>query len=197
VCASKVASRRSRWSPRSRRAAPHGLWDERYKDQPVETMPWFYADLDADLAQALDRLGIGSGKALDLGTGPGTQAIALAKRGLDVTSSWREEGSGLCKRCASRWATSPLLRSTMHNPPALAARPAPLSTRPRSGDSRFLRGEAFIMEAGLSPLRAAPGLWPARCSSGGRAVRKTNPAQLGTRNLSWRAESAYNEDPLP
>jgi 2-polyprenyl-3-methyl-5-hydroxy-6-metoxy-1,4-benzoquinol methylase len=62
-------------------------WDLRYQDQPVETMPWFYPHLDPDLAQALDRLGINSGKALDLGTGPGTQAIALAKRGLDVTGS--------------------------------------------------------------------------------------------------------------
>jgi 2-polyprenyl-3-methyl-5-hydroxy-6-metoxy-1,4-benzoquinol methylase len=62
-------------------------WDQRYKDQPVETMPWFYPDLDPDLAQALYRLGINSGKALDLGTGPGTQAIALAKRGFDVTAT--------------------------------------------------------------------------------------------------------------
>jgi len=50
-------------------------------------MPWFYPDLDPDLAQALDRLGISSGKALDLDTGPGTQAIALAKRGFDVTAT--------------------------------------------------------------------------------------------------------------
>jgi 2-polyprenyl-3-methyl-5-hydroxy-6-metoxy-1,4-benzoquinol methylase len=62
-------------------------WDQSYQEQPVEAMPWFYADLDPDLAQALDRLGITEGRALDLGTGPGTQAIALAKRGLDVTAT--------------------------------------------------------------------------------------------------------------
>jgi 2-polyprenyl-3-methyl-5-hydroxy-6-metoxy-1,4-benzoquinol methylase len=62
-------------------------WDQLYKERAVETMPWFHRDLDADVAQALDRLGIRSGTALDLGTGPGTQAIALAKRGLSVTGT--------------------------------------------------------------------------------------------------------------
>jgi SAM-dependent methyltransferase len=62
-------------------------WEQRYQDQPVEAMPWFYANLDPDLADALDRLGITEGTAVDLGTGPGTQAIALAKRGLDVTAT--------------------------------------------------------------------------------------------------------------
>jgi 2-polyprenyl-3-methyl-5-hydroxy-6-metoxy-1,4-benzoquinol methylase len=62
-------------------------WNELYEARSVETMPWFYPDLDPDLAKALDRRGIASGRALDLGTGPGTQAIALAKRGLDVTAT--------------------------------------------------------------------------------------------------------------
>ena len=50
-------------------------WDERYKQQAVETMPWFYPELDDDLRQTLDRLGLRSGSALDLGTGPGAQAM--------------------------------------------------------------------------------------------------------------------------
>jgi 2-polyprenyl-3-methyl-5-hydroxy-6-metoxy-1,4-benzoquinol methylase len=62
-------------------------WELFYRDQPVETMPWYYPRLDPDLADALDRLRITSGSALDLGTGPGTQAIALARRGLEVTGS--------------------------------------------------------------------------------------------------------------
>jgi 2-polyprenyl-3-methyl-5-hydroxy-6-metoxy-1,4-benzoquinol methylase len=52
----------------------------------VETMPWFYSDLDDDLELALDQLGLRSGRALDLGTGPGTQAMRLAQRGFDVTA---------------------------------------------------------------------------------------------------------------
>jgi cyclopropane fatty-acyl-phospholipid synthase-like methyltransferase len=67
--------------------SPSSAWDERYQQQPVETMPWFYPELDDDLAQALDALGLRSGSALDLGTGPGTQAIQLAQHGFDVTAT--------------------------------------------------------------------------------------------------------------
>lgn len=50
-------------------------------------MPWFNPELDEDLENALDELGLRSGSALDLGTGPGTQAIHLARRGFDVTAT--------------------------------------------------------------------------------------------------------------
>jgi cyclopropane fatty-acyl-phospholipid synthase-like methyltransferase len=62
-------------------------WEERYQQQAVETMPWFYSELDDDLRQALDQLGLRTGTALDLGTGPGTQAMQLAQRGFDVTAT--------------------------------------------------------------------------------------------------------------
>jgi 2-polyprenyl-3-methyl-5-hydroxy-6-metoxy-1,4-benzoquinol methylase len=62
-------------------------WDERYQQQAVESMPWFYPELDDDLRQVLDQRGLHSGSALDLGTGPGTQAIQLARRGFDVTAA--------------------------------------------------------------------------------------------------------------
>src|SRR5262245_57194988 len=62
-------------------------WEERYQQQDVESMPWFYPDLDDDLEQALDQLGLQSGRALDLGTGPGTQAMQLGQRGFDVTAT--------------------------------------------------------------------------------------------------------------
>ncbi len=50
-------------------------------------MPWFHPGLDPDLRRALESMGIASGRALDLGTGPGTQAIALAERGFAVTAT--------------------------------------------------------------------------------------------------------------
>ena len=62
-------------------------WDAMYQQQAIETMPWFYPELDDDLRQALDRLGLQTGDALDLGTGPGTQAMQLARRGFDVTAT--------------------------------------------------------------------------------------------------------------
>jgi SAM-dependent methyltransferase len=62
-------------------------WEERYKQGGVETMPWYWPSLDRDLESALARHGVASGRALDLGTGPGTQAIALAERGFTVTGT--------------------------------------------------------------------------------------------------------------
>ncbi len=62
-------------------------WEEEYSTKDVKTLPWYHTDMDADLAVALRALGITEGRALDLGTGPGTQAIALAKYGFDVTAT--------------------------------------------------------------------------------------------------------------
>ncbi len=62
-------------------------WEKKYQDEEVESMPWFYSGLDPDLERALDNLNICSGTILDLGTGPGTQAVALAQRGFLVTAT--------------------------------------------------------------------------------------------------------------
>lgn len=62
-------------------------WRELYRDEAVEGMPWYFPDIDPDLARALDARGLTSGRALDLGTGPATQAFALQARGFNVTGS--------------------------------------------------------------------------------------------------------------
>jgi len=62
-------------------------WEEQYRDDDVETMPWFCPDLDCDVAAAIDRLHIAPAMALDVGAGPGTQSIALAKLGFQVTGT--------------------------------------------------------------------------------------------------------------
>ncbi len=62
-------------------------WEARYRETPPERLPWFHPGLDADVARALAELGIEGGRALDLGCGPGTQAVALAGRGFAVTAS--------------------------------------------------------------------------------------------------------------
>ncbi len=63
-------------------------WEKLYQDQNVESMPWFNPNLDPDLDQALTKLNLHTtSTALDLGTGPGTQAMALAQRGFQVTAS--------------------------------------------------------------------------------------------------------------
>jgi cyclopropane fatty-acyl-phospholipid synthase-like methyltransferase len=60
-------------------------WDVWYKGEDAGSLPWFIPELDADMAAAIDNYKIPKGKALDIGTGPGTQAIALAKAGFTVT----------------------------------------------------------------------------------------------------------------
>lgn len=62
-------------------------WEALYQEKPVETMPWFNPDLDPDVETALLTLELNSGTVLDLGTGPGTQAIALAERGFQVIAT--------------------------------------------------------------------------------------------------------------
>ncbi|MEP0919878.1 class I SAM-dependent methyltransferase [Leptolyngbya sp. DQ-M1] len=62
-------------------------WEALYQEKPVETMAWFHPSLDADVEHALLTLDLSTGEALDLGTGPGTQAMALAERGFRVTAT--------------------------------------------------------------------------------------------------------------
>jgi len=62
-------------------------WEELYRSDTVEALPWYWPSIDPDLEKALARHGVTSGRALDQGTGPGTQAIALAERGFAVTAS--------------------------------------------------------------------------------------------------------------
>ena len=64
-------------------------WENLYKSQSVETMPWYNERFDSDLERELDQRKIVANckKFLDLGTGPATQAIWLAKRGFNVIGS--------------------------------------------------------------------------------------------------------------
>ena len=62
-------------------------WETLYKIQKVETMPWYNEILDSDLEDELYLRKITNGKFLDLGTGPATQAVWLAKRGFNVIGS--------------------------------------------------------------------------------------------------------------
>lgn len=94
-------------------------WDERYQQQPVETMPWFYPELDDDLVQALGALDLRGGSALDLGTGPGTQAIQLALRSFGVTAT---DLSAAAIRLASARAEAQQIRITWQQDDILSSR---------------------------------------------------------------------------
>jgi SAM-dependent methyltransferase len=62
-------------------------WKLIYRIIPLQKMGWYFAPLDPDLEKALKAYEIDSGSFLDLGTGAGTQAVELAKRGFTVTGT--------------------------------------------------------------------------------------------------------------
>ncbi len=62
-------------------------WDKYYKENNVEDMPWYESNLDVDLENEINTRNLSRGKFLDLGTGPGTQAVQLSNLGFEVTGS--------------------------------------------------------------------------------------------------------------
>ena len=62
-------------------------WDEYYKQTNVETMPWYEKNLDHDLENEIKSKNYNTGNFLDLGTGPGTQALQLSKYNFKVTGT--------------------------------------------------------------------------------------------------------------
>lgn len=66
---------------------PTNRWEELYRSTEVTDLPWYTPSLDGDFERALKAHLPPGGRILDLGTGPATQAIALAKRGYDVVAS--------------------------------------------------------------------------------------------------------------
>jgi len=60
-------------------------WDDYYKENNVETMPWYEKNLDHDIENEIKSNNYNEGNFLDLGTGPGTQALQLSKIGFVVT----------------------------------------------------------------------------------------------------------------
>ncbi|MBI5326348.1 MAG: class I SAM-dependent methyltransferase [Ignavibacteriae bacterium] len=62
-------------------------WEEVYKNNSVDELPWFRKKLDQDVKKELNDRKIKSGDALDLGTGPGTQALELLKLGFNVAAT--------------------------------------------------------------------------------------------------------------
>jgi SAM-dependent methyltransferase len=62
-------------------------WDSLYKSQQVESMPWYNEKLDSDLGEEISDKNLHKGRFLDLGTGPATQAVQIARKGYMVTGS--------------------------------------------------------------------------------------------------------------
>jgi len=68
-------------------APPTDWWERLYRSSDISQLPWYSPDLDEDVEAALATHAPGQVKILDLGTGPATQAVQLAKRGHDVVAT--------------------------------------------------------------------------------------------------------------
>ena len=67
--------------------APTDWWERLYRSSNIEQLPWYTTSLDPDVEAGLGAHGPIRGKILDLGTGPGTHAIALAHQGHQVVAT--------------------------------------------------------------------------------------------------------------
>lgn len=63
---------------------PTTWWEGLYATSDVASLPWYTPTLDPDFERALDAQRFRGSRILDLGTGPATQAMNLARRGFDV-----------------------------------------------------------------------------------------------------------------
>ena len=101
---------------------PTGDWEKLYATSDVATLPWYNPDLDPDIERALKAHRLRGGHLLDLGTGPATQAMSLAKRGFDVVAT---DISGSAIKKAKAAAKEAGLSITFHVDNVLKSRLAP------------------------------------------------------------------------
>src|SRR5207247_6051067 len=66
---------------------PTTWWEGLYATSDVESLPWYTPDLDKDFERALTQHRLQGKRILDLGTGPATHAMNLAKRGYEVVGT--------------------------------------------------------------------------------------------------------------
>ncbi len=130
-------------------------WEERYREGPPEELPWFHPGLDHDISRALEELGIKEGRVLDLGCGPGTQAVELARMGLSVTATDIAEGALRCARKRAEEAgvevefvRDDILDSRLKGPYDLIVDRGCFHTLPREGFERYVETTHRLLRPG-------------------------------------------------
>lgn len=86
---------------------PTTRWDDLYRRSDVTQLPWYSPTLDPDVRSAVEDHVPPSARMLDLGTGPATQAIELARLGFrviatDVASAAIEKARAAARRAGVR-----------------------------------------------------------------------------------------------
>jgi SAM-dependent methyltransferase len=103
---------------------PYDWWERTYEGASAEELPWFSPTPDHDLLPTLQKYAPKPGTALDLGSGPGTHAIALARLGWQVTAV---DISPSAIRMASRFAQQAAVQVNFQPANILTFRPNPSS----------------------------------------------------------------------
>ena len=114
---------------------PTGDWEQLYATSDIAMLPWYTTVLDPDIERALQEHDLRGRRILDLGTGPATQAMNLAKRGFDVLAT-DISPSAIKKAKAS--AKSAVKRTTT----GTGWRTQPRGGRSRRTVARLCRGSA-------------------------------------------------------
>lgn len=101
-------------------------WDDVYASGRELDLPWFSPTLDEEFDMALEHYSVraNAGPVLDLGTGPGTAAIEMAKRNYDVHAldisqhavkmAKRRAGSAMAKQI--KWHVTDLFHAHFESP---------------------------------------------------------------------------------
>jgi 2-polyprenyl-3-methyl-5-hydroxy-6-metoxy-1,4-benzoquinol methylase len=112
----------------------YGWWKSTYEGVVPEDLPWFSPTPDPDLAASLKQFDAKPGLALDLGSGPGTHAIALAKAGWNVVAVDISPGA---IRMASQFAEEAGVKIDFRNANVL-------SFQPRSSSFDLVHDRGFL-----------------------------------------------------
>jgi len=109
-------------------------WRDAYDGVRPEDLPWFSPTPDPDLLVSLERFGAKPGVALDLGSGPGIHAIALARLGWRVIALDISPGA---IRMASQFAQEAGVKIDFRNADVL-------SFQPRRGSFDLVHDRGFL-----------------------------------------------------